>query len=120
MAKDDMTPRKHRCSFCGKSQDQVRRLVAGPGAYICNECIALCQEIVADDMDVMTAAPEMGEIPKPAEMKAVLDEYLNVKILTPTMLSKLIERIEVGHTVKNGGVYEQEITIYYRFIGAVE
>ncbi|MBE5783898.1 MAG: ATP-dependent Clp protease ATP-binding subunit ClpX [Clostridiales bacterium] len=76
MAKDDMTPRKHRCSFCGKSQDQVRRLVAGPGAYICNECIALCQEIVADDMDVMTAAPEMGEIPKPAEMKAVLDEYV--------------------------------------------
>ena len=54
------------------------------------------------------------------KLKAVLDEYLNVKILTPTMLSKLIERIEVGHTVKSGGVYEQEITIYYRFIGTVE
>ena len=76
MAKDDMTPRKHRCSFCGKTQDQVRRLIAGPGAYICNECIALCQEIVADDMDVVTAVPEMGEIPLPAEMKAVLDDYV--------------------------------------------
>ena len=76
MAKDDMTPRKHRCSFCGKTQDQVRRLVAGPGAYICNECIALCQEIVADDMDVVSAAPEMGAIPLPSEMKAVLDDYV--------------------------------------------
>ena len=76
MAKDDMTPRKHRCSFCGKSQDQVRRLVAGPGAYICNECIALCQEIVADDVDVMSSAPALKDIPTPAEMKAVLDEYV--------------------------------------------
>ena len=77
MAKDDMTAsRKVRCSFCGKTQDQVRRLIAGPGAYICNECIALCQEIVADDMDVMTASPEMGEIPLPSQMKAVLDEYV--------------------------------------------
>lgn len=76
MAKDDMTPRKHRCSFCGKTQDQVRRLIAGPGAYICNECIALCQEIVADDMDVMSAAPAIGDIPRPAEMKTVLDEYV--------------------------------------------
>ncbi|MBR1585792.1 MAG: ATP-dependent Clp protease ATP-binding subunit ClpX [Clostridia bacterium] len=77
MAKDDMTAsRKVRCSFCGKTQDQVRRLIAGPGAYICNECIALCQEIVADDMDIMTATPEMGEIPLPSQMKAVLDEYV--------------------------------------------
>ncbi|MBE5786987.1 MAG: ATP-dependent Clp protease ATP-binding subunit ClpX [Clostridiales bacterium] len=76
MAKDDMTPRMHRCSFCGKTQDQVRRLIAGPGAYICNECIALCQEIVSDDLDVVSAAPEMGEIPLPSQMKAVLDEYV--------------------------------------------
>ena len=75
MAKDDMTPRKHRCSFCGKTQDQVRRLIAGPGAYICNECIALCQEIVSDDMDVMST-PKMTKIPLPSEMKAVLDEYV--------------------------------------------
>ena len=76
MGKDDMTPRKHRCSFCGKTQDQVRRLIAGPGAYICNECIALCQEIVADDLEVTSAVPEMGEIPLPSEMKAVLDDYV--------------------------------------------
>ena len=75
MAKDDMMPRKQRCSFCGKTADQVRRLVAGPGAYICNECIALCQEIIADDLD-LTGAPEIRDIPLPSEMKAVLDEYV--------------------------------------------
>jgi ATP-dependent Clp protease ATP-binding subunit ClpX len=71
-----MSSRKLRCSFCGKTQDQVRRIIAGPGAYICNECIALCQEIVADDMDIMSATPSLGEIPTPAEMKEVLDEYV--------------------------------------------
>ncbi len=76
MVKDDMSSRKLRCSFCGKTQDQVRRIIAGPGAYICNECIALCQEIVADDMDLMSSAPSLGEIPTPSEMKEVLDDYV--------------------------------------------
>ncbi len=75
MSKDDMTPRKRRCSFCGKSAEQVRRLVAGPGAYICNECVALCHEIISDDMDIMEAH-EMHDIPLPSEMKKVLDEYV--------------------------------------------
>ncbi len=69
------TPKLHRCSFCGKPQDQVRRIVVGPNVYICNECIALCQEIVAEDLP----APEAGSsasIPKPAEIKAVLDDYV--------------------------------------------
>ena len=76
MPKDTVNMPKHRCSFCGKSQDQVRRIIAGPGAYICNECIALCQEIIADDLDVMASAPDMKEIPTPSEMKEVLDEYV--------------------------------------------
>ena len=76
MPKDDMTPRKRRCSFCGKSAEQVRRLVAGPGAYICNECIALCNEIISDDIDVMSKPREMQDIPLPSEMKKVLDEYV--------------------------------------------
>ncbi len=75
MPKDDITPRKRRCSFCGKSAEQVRRLVAGPGAYICNECIALCNEIISDDIDVMDAH-EMHDIPLPSEMKKVLDDYV--------------------------------------------
>ena len=51
MAKnEDLLQRKPRCSFCGKTQDQVRRLIAGPNAYICDECITLCQEIMSDDL----------------------------------------------------------------------
>ena len=50
MAKDEFTSRRMRCSFCGKTQDQVRRLVAGPNAYICNECIMLCHDIISDDI----------------------------------------------------------------------
>jgi len=78
MPKDDFTTRKlHRCSFCGKTQDQVRRLVAGPSAFICNECIMLCRDIIDDDMiSPMTAAKNDAPIPLPAEMKAVLDEYV--------------------------------------------
>ena len=64
-----------RCSFCGKTQDQVRRLVAGPNAYICNECILLCQEIVSDDVDSVNACGEI-EIKTPQEIKEVLDQYV--------------------------------------------
>ncbi len=66
----------HRCSFCGKTQNQVRRLVAGPNVFICNDCIALCQEIIADDMPQMPDPLEDGKLPSPAEMKKVLDDYV--------------------------------------------
>ena len=72
---DDLLQRKPRCSFCGKSQDQVRRLIAGPNAYICDECITLCQEIMSDDFDVPDSA-KLDKIPAPSEMKAVLDDYV--------------------------------------------
>ncbi len=79
MPKDDFGSHKtHSCSFCGKTQDQVRRLVAGPGAYICNECILLCQEILADDLVPQAASSSrgVGAIPLPADMKHTLDEYV--------------------------------------------
>ncbi len=64
-----------KCSFCGKAQEQVRRLVAGPGVYICNECIELCKEIIEEDyQDASTF--DMGDIPKPADIVASLDEYV--------------------------------------------
>ena len=78
MAKDDFTTRRlHRCSFCGKTQDQVRRLVAGPNVFICDECITLCHDIIADDIvSPMNAAAPNADIPLPSQMKAVLDEYV--------------------------------------------
>ena len=73
--KDNRTPRVARCSFCDKTQDQVRRIIAGNGVYICDECVALCQEIIADNLDA-GAERAQGPLPKPQEIKAVLDEYV--------------------------------------------
>ncbi len=64
-----------RCSFCGKSQEEVRKIVAGPGVYICNECIDLCKEIIDEeflDEDVR----EFIDVPKPKEILAILNEYV--------------------------------------------
>ncbi len=79
MPKDEMPPRSgklHRCSFCGKTQDQVKRLVAGPNVFICNECIELCEEILGDEDMTEEEAPQLENLPTPAEMKDVLDDYV--------------------------------------------
>ncbi len=64
-----------KCSFCGKNQDQVRRLVAGPGVYICDECIDLCQEIIDEEFEDISDL-ELRDIPKPQEICATLDDYV--------------------------------------------
>ena len=67
---------KHlRCSFCGKSKDSVRKFISGPSVYICNECIALCNEILAEDEE-REASEAITSVPIPAEIKDVLDEYV--------------------------------------------
>ena len=64
-----------KCSFCGKIQDQVKKLVAGPGVYICDECIELCNEIIEEELMDETDL-ELGDLPKPTEIKAFLDQYV--------------------------------------------
>ncbi len=64
-----------KCSFCGKSQEQVKRLIAGPGVYICDECINLCSEIITDDCEDEQKV-EVSKIPKPMEIKEYLDQYV--------------------------------------------
>lgn len=64
-----------KCSFCGKSQEQVRKLVAGPGVYICDECIELCTEIVEEELG-NDEEVEFKDVPKPAEIRTILDEYV--------------------------------------------
>lgn len=63
------------CSFCGKPQEQVRRLVAGPGVFICDECVELCREIIEEDYSDATSV-ELEELPKPHEMMRILNEYV--------------------------------------------
>ncbi len=68
-----------RCSFCGKTEDQVKKMIEGPGVYICNECVDLCFEIVEDEFDNISENPvdeEIKELPKPREIKAFLDDYI--------------------------------------------
>ena len=64
-----------KCSFCGKPQEQVRKLVAGPGVYICDECIELCSEIVVEELGVEEEI-ELKDIPKPKDILSILDEYV--------------------------------------------
>ncbi len=65
-----------KCSFCGKTQDQVKRLVAGPGVYICDECIELCSEIIEEEFDETKVDVALSDIPKPKEIKEILDQYV--------------------------------------------
>ena len=79
MAKNDI-PKGIKCSFCGKTQESVKKIIAGPGVYICNECIGLCNEIIEsefydEDEDTYTLAG-LDKIPSPREIKGILDQYV--------------------------------------------
>ena len=65
-----------RCSFCGKTQDQVKKLIAGPGAYICEDCVGVCKEIIDEELGKMEMDDGEFNLPKPKEIKAFLDEYV--------------------------------------------
>lgn len=74
MAKFD-DKKQLKCSFCGKNQDQVRRLIAGPGVYICDECIELCQEIIDEEFDEEIDI-DLQDVPKPMQIREFLDQYV--------------------------------------------
>ena len=65
-----------RCSFCGKSQDEVKKLIAGPAVYICDECIELCNEIIEEEYEKEARTQQKGEFPIPATVKTSLDAYV--------------------------------------------
>ena len=65
-----------KCNFCGKSQKQVRKLIAGPGVYICDECIGLCNEIIEEELNQTTTEVEDTELPRPREIYDFLQEYV--------------------------------------------
>lgn len=107
MPKNDEKERLIRCSFCGKSQNQVKRLVAGPGVNICNECIGLCVSIMQEDVEIPPVSaqtdPDMiGGLPKPREIKELLDEYVigqeDAKITLSVAVYNHYKRIYCGDT----------------------
>jgi len=92
------------CSFCGKSAEQVKRLIAGPGVYICDECVNVCKRIL-DEEDEILASEFKEDIPKPKEIKSYLDQYVIGQEKAKKVLSVAVynhyKRISMGHQIEN-------------------
>jgi ATP-dependent Clp protease ATP-binding subunit ClpX len=101
-----------KCSFCGKSQKQVKKLIAGPGVYICDECIDLCNEIIEEELSEASDL-KLEELPKPQEIYTFLDDYVIGQDIAKKVLSVAVynhyKRIQVG--AKDGEVELQKSNI---------
>ena len=101
MAKFNEVDALLKCSFCGKSQKQVKKLIAGPGVYICDECIELCNEIIEEELGE-SQLPVLAELPKPREIYAFLDGYVIGQDATKKSLAVAVynhyKRIRAGQT----------------------
>lgn len=100
--------RQVKCSFCGKTQEQVNRIVAGPGVYICNECIELCSEIIEEEFEDSSIEPTLDELPKPQEIKKILDEYVIGQERAKRTLSVAVYN-HYKRIGSNGGRHDVEI-----------
>ena len=94
----------YRCSFCGKSQEQVRKLIAGQGVYICDECINLCQEIIEEEMlEAPRTKPHAAKLPNPRQIKDALDQYVISQDRAKRVLSVAVynhyKRVNAGNQV---------------------
>jgi ATP-dependent Clp protease ATP-binding subunit ClpX len=100
-----------KCSFCGKSQKQVKKLIAGPGVYICDECIELCNEIIEEELGE-ASLPVLSELPKPRDIFAFLDEYVVGQDATKKALAVAVynhyKRIRAGQSDGRVGVQGDE------------
>jgi ATP-dependent Clp protease ATP-binding subunit ClpX len=103
-----------KCSFCSKSQKQVKKLIAGPGVYICDECIDLCNEIIEEELSE-TTEPRLEELPKPREIHEFLNQYVIGQEHSKTVLSVAVynhyKRIYMGPQAGDGDVELQKSNI---------
>lgn len=103
-----------KCSFCGKSQDQVRKLVAGPGVYICDECIELCTEIVEEELG-HDEEFDLKEIPKPREIREILDQYVIGQDMAKKSLSVAVynhyKRVNSGSKIEEVELQKSNILL---------
>src|SRR3982751_2507199 len=103
-----------KCSFCGKSQKQVKKLIAGPGVYICDECIDLCNEIIEEELSE-TSELKLEELPKPREIYEFLNDYVigqeDAKKVLSVAVYNHYKRIQVGAAANSGDVELQKSNI---------
>ncbi|PKM82974.1 MAG: ATP-dependent Clp protease ATP-binding subunit ClpX [Firmicutes bacterium HGW-Firmicutes-14] len=103
-----------KCSFCGKLQDQVKKLVAGPGVYICDECIELCNEIIEEELSEDLGL-EMSDLPKPKEIKDILDQYVigqeSAKKSLAVAVYNHYKRINIGSKVDDVELQKSNIVM---------
>ena len=76
MSENQETDKKLFCSFCGKNQSEVKKLIAGPSVYICDECVSLCNDIIKEDLAEANQESSEEKLPVPEEIKAILDDYV--------------------------------------------
>lgn len=106
----------NHCSFCGKEQAKVNRLIAGPGVHICDECVQLCNGILADDLEKQATPATVQKLPKPAEIKNILDEYVIGQDAAKRALSVAVynhyKRLQYDkdQAAKNGGKFMRKHT----------
>jgi ATP-dependent Clp protease ATP-binding subunit ClpX len=106
----------YRCSFCGKSQEQVRKLIAGQGVYICDECINLCQEIIEEEMlEAPRAKPQVAKLPNPHAIKVALDQYVISQDKPKKVLSVAVhnhyKRVNAGHQIDDVELQKSNILL---------
>ncbi len=103
-----------KCSFCGKSQKQVKKLIAGPGVYICDECIDLCNEIIEEELSE-TSEPRLEELPKPQEIYEFLEQYVVGQDQAKKILSVAVynhyKRVSMGQSRTDGEVELQKSNV---------
>ncbi len=114
MGRRETSQHQLTCSFCGKSQDEVKKLIAGPAVYICDECIELCNDIIAEEIRMEDAlGPDVSKLPRPREIKEFLDEYVIGQDTAKKVLSVAVynhyKRIE--RPIKPGDVEMQKSNI---------
>ncbi len=99
------------CSFCGKAQKEVKKLIAGPTVYICDECIGLCNDIIAEEIEKEDHTYGPGSIPKPAQIKKVLDEYVIGQERAKKILAVAVHNHYKRIDHKQSGIGEDEVEL---------
>ena len=106
-----------RCSFCGKTEDQVNDIIAGPGVFICNNCVEMCNDILAKTYAETASMASLDDLPKPKEIKAILDEYVigqdDAKKALSVAVYNHYKRIKSNEKVSNDDVELQKSNILF-------